>query len=676
MKKFFVFLCLFVLIGFVSGCVTPDDNTVIGITISSEGNVRTIKVGETLQLSAKVFPETADQTVNWQSSNDTVATVNEAGLVSGVSEGTANVVATSKVNPEISKEFSIIIEKEEEKVINPESIVVTAENNVTTCKVGESIKLSAVVSPAEASQSVSWESSDTTVATVARGEVSALKEGTVTITVYAKGFENVKASIELTFEPSDDPVLTKDWANMEYTSHEDYMEVEDETPIKVKGVVTHVNPVNENEVTYLIQNGADGYYVYAQNNLSFPVELGKSYEIGGFKKYYRGLNEITNVEYFKELDEQITYSVNELTDVDVTSLSGVSHLHCSFVKGTATFSEGEVATKAYSFYAMVNGKSATFRVDPSYMTSEEFSEINKILSGAVKGMSFEFTGFMSAFGYGTPSPQIMIVKASDLKFAKLSDADALAAASTVLTISSSIAIGVNEIELPKTIEGFDGISVAWASDSELINLETGVVTHGSETVTVTLTATLTKNSEKVEKTFDVTIFAEDNNEYEVLVSFDCEDAEAPNQWGNSASKSGYAEGTVTLGTPKATWLLRNALIAAATNDIYDGSLGIRAQAGKSAAETGRIEIQQDGEYNVVEFAAAVYGNDASGIQIKVEYSTDSGTSWVAAEGTITIDSKTLQTYRVSLPEGAKRVALVIVENSGRRVNIDNIKLMK
>ena len=82
------------------------------------------------------------------------------------------------------------------------------------------------------------------------------------------------------------------------------------------------------------------------------------------------------------------------------------------------------------------------------------------------------------------------------------------------------------------------------------------------------------------------------------------------------------------------------------------------------------------EYNVVEFATAVYGNDKAGIQLKVEYSTDQGTTWVAAEGVITVETKTLQTYRITLPEGVKRVAIVVVENSGNRVNIDNIKLMK
>ena len=674
MKKLLGFLGLLLLVVLFVGC---GSSAVEGISVTSENNVRTIKVGETLQLNAKVFPENAEQSVAWSSSKEEVATVDSNGLVTAVSVGNVDIIATSEANKDVKQSFTIIIEEGEEGIINPESITINAVDNVTTCQVGQKIELYVTVYPVEANQAVTWESSDETIATVSRGEVTALKEGSVTITAKARGLESVSASITLTFTPSDDPVVTKDWPNMAYTTHSAYMEAENDTPLKVKGVVTNVSPVDENTVTYLIQNGKDGYYVYAQNSTTFPVELGKVYEVGGFKKYYRGLNEIVNVEYFKELDENITYTVNTLDGIDTTSLDAVSPLHCSFVTGKATFKSGAASdSKAYSFYAYVNGYDTTFRVDPSYMSEEEFAEIYKVLSTAVVGGEFEFTGFMSAFGYGAASPQIMVVKASDLKFSELTNKDLLEAAGNVITVANSVSFAKNEITLPTTVSGFDGVTVAWESNSELINAETGVVTHGSENTKVTLTATLTLNGEEYKKTFEVLVFALDNTEYTVLASLDLEDAEAPNSYGNSASKSGYAEGTVNLGTPKATWLLRNALIAAATNDIYDGTMAIRAQAGKTKEETARIEIQQDGEYNVVEFATAVYGNDASGIQIIVEYSTDSGKTWTAASEVITVDSKTLETYRIKLPEGNKRVAIVVVENSGRRVNIDNIKLMK
>ena len=105
-------------------------------------------------------------------------------------------------------------------------------------------------------------------------------------------------------------------------------------------------------------------------------------------------------------------------------------------------------------------------------------------------------------------------------------------------------------------------------------------------------------------------------------------------------------------------------------------MSIRAKSGKTAEDTARIEIQEDGEYNVVEFATAIYGSDATGVKVRVEYSLDSGATWTQHSTVITVDHVTLQTYRIKLPEGAKRVAIVVVENTGSRINFDNIKLMK
>lgn len=678
MKKFLKFLVLFMMVFAVVGCAieTPEEK-VLGVTITSENNVRTIKVNETLQLTAKVFPETIDQNVNWSSSNQTIATVSNSGLVTAIAVGNVEITATSVKDQNISFSYALIIEAAEEKVVEPESITITAENDVTTCKVGEKINLTATVLPSEASQSVSWSSSDTSIATVNRGEVTALKEGTVIISANAKNNINVTQSITLTIEASDDPVVTTNWDEIEFANHETYIAAENDTPLKVKGFVTYVCPEKENTVSYLIQNGTEGFYVYAQNSASFPVEVGKVYELGGFKKYYRGLNEIVNVEYCKQIEEKISFDINSLNDTDPSSLSAMEPYQASIVGGKANLTDVTINTeKAYSFYGKINGCDATFRVDPSYMTEEKFDAINKKLLTAIKGTDFEFTGFMSAFGYGTPSPQIMILDAEDLEFEQMSMSELLAVASNAITVTTSIPFSVNEITLPTSIEGFPEISVSWSSNNELINVTTGVVSHGNENTTVTLTVKLTCEGEEYEKTFEVLVFAEDNTEYEVVASLDLEDAAAPNKYGCSDTKSGYKEGVVELGTPKCNWLLRNALIGGDANDKREGTFAIRAKAGKTAEDTARIEIQQDGEYNVVEFAAAMYGNNQPGIQIQVQYSTDSGTNWTTHAETITIESGTLTTYRIKLPEGVKRVAIVVVENTGKTVNIDNIKLMK
>ena len=64
------------------------------------------------------------------------------------------------------------------------------------------------------------------------------------------------------------------------------------------------------------------------------------------------------------------------------------------------------------------------------------------------------------------------------------------------------------------------------------------------------------------------------------------------------------------------------------------------------------------------------------MQIKVEYSLDSGKTWVSDDELVTVSSRELETFRFTLPQGVKRVAIVVVLDSGKRVNIDNIKLMK
>ena len=70
-----------------------------------ETNVKSIRIsldnaslekGKTIRLSAMTYPVTAsDRTVNWSSSNPSVATVNDDGVVTGVSTGSTSIYATS-----------------------------------------------------------------------------------------------------------------------------------------------------------------------------------------------------------------------------------------------------------------------------------------------------------------------------------------------------------------------------------------------------------------------------------------------------------------------------------------------------------------------------------------------------------------------------------------------------
>ena len=77
----------------VMSCSKDDDTGVIGISINKKD--LSLMVGETQQLTATVTPENVVP-AEWSSSDTTVVTVNEAGLVTAVAVGKAVVTASAE----------------------------------------------------------------------------------------------------------------------------------------------------------------------------------------------------------------------------------------------------------------------------------------------------------------------------------------------------------------------------------------------------------------------------------------------------------------------------------------------------------------------------------------------------------------------------------------------------
>lgn len=137
---------------------------------------KTMTIGATQQLTAAITPATAPQDVVWSSNAEGVATVSETGVVTAVATGKATITATAK-------DTSIVGSIE----ITVTAAVVAATGitlDATTAKVklGETKTLVATVTPADSTDTVTWETSDATVATVEGGIVTAVAVGTATIT--------------------------------------------------------------------------------------------------------------------------------------------------------------------------------------------------------------------------------------------------------------------------------------------------------------------------------------------------------------------------------------------------------------------------------------------------------------------------------------------------------------
>ena len=154
--------------------VTVAPTPVESVTLSHAA--ATLNSGETLQLTATLLPEGAtDKSVAWSSSDAGVATVDEDGLITPVSVGTAVITATSANG--LTAKCSVTVAP---------TIVesITLNHAEATLKSGEVLQLKATLFPEDATdKSVVWSSTNTGVATVdENGWVTAVSVGTSVIT--------------------------------------------------------------------------------------------------------------------------------------------------------------------------------------------------------------------------------------------------------------------------------------------------------------------------------------------------------------------------------------------------------------------------------------------------------------------------------------------------------------
>ena len=149
---------------------------VAGLTLNH--STATLMAGEALALQATITPSYAtDPTVTWSTSDASVAIV-VRGVVTAVAPGTA--IITAKAG---SKEATCIVTVEKRYV---EVMGVVISQTKATVTEGDVLALTATVVPSDADdKTVTWETSDATLATVEDGVVTTLAPGTVTITAKA-----------------------------------------------------------------------------------------------------------------------------------------------------------------------------------------------------------------------------------------------------------------------------------------------------------------------------------------------------------------------------------------------------------------------------------------------------------------------------------------------------------
>lgn len=139
-----------------------------------------LRVGETLIMTARVRADSgADRTVNWSSSDPRRATISATGIVTGVSEGTVVITASSKAQPDIAKSATLTVTPKP----TAHALRVTPEN--VSLMVGETQQLSVTVTADEGvDRSVTFTSGNPAAAAVtATGLITAIAPGNAAIRV-------------------------------------------------------------------------------------------------------------------------------------------------------------------------------------------------------------------------------------------------------------------------------------------------------------------------------------------------------------------------------------------------------------------------------------------------------------------------------------------------------------
>ena len=158
-------------------------------SVSLYQTVLTMNRNATTQLVATISPADFTDEVAWKTSDQSVATVSDAGVVKavGIGECTVSVVAG---NVRATCKISVV-----QPVTN-----ISLNKSTLSMDAGQTYQLTASVYPSNAAnRNVEWSSSDTGIATVdENGLITALKKGTAFITVKAKDGSGVEKSCSVT----------------------------------------------------------------------------------------------------------------------------------------------------------------------------------------------------------------------------------------------------------------------------------------------------------------------------------------------------------------------------------------------------------------------------------------------------------------------------------------------
>lgn len=336
-------------------CKKEKDKSVAVTEVRLDKTATTLFEGDTEELMATVMPENAtDKGIEWKSSDESVATVSQTGLVTALKDGSATItVITNDGGFRASCEVTV-----KKKVIAVTGVKLSAAS--MTLREGDKGTLTATVEPANATnKNVEWWTSDLDVVSVtstsggSNGYVEARGAGKATVTVKTEDGE-FSASCEITVEKKEVPVtgIALDQSSLLLPVGNTY------------ALKAHVQPSNatDQDIKWGSSNG--GVATVDQTGKVTAVAAGTVDILATLAgKFARCTVQVDNVKLSMKTSSYMilprSRPINIESNIDANF--ELDHSKLSF-----SYSDPEVATIGSDLYIETHGKKGTTKVDVLY----------------------------------------------------------------------------------------------------------------------------------------------------------------------------------------------------------------------------------------------------------------------------------------------------------------------
>ena len=235
-KLFKVFISIFTILG-VAGCERtiadspdpplPNVETINVTGVRLDKHDVTLKVGESVTLSPTVLPSNAtNQNLRWDISNFSILSFSYQGyVVTAQHLGEAYVTVTT-YDGEFSDSCKFTVVPQDNFIVHVESV--TLNTHELSLEVGATSILSASVLPENAStKNCTWYSSNSDVVSVDNGYISALAEGSSTITVRTDDgglTDSCVVTVNKTETPIENPIVNNRYLLNKYGDYFEYVD--------------------------------------------------------------------------------------------------------------------------------------------------------------------------------------------------------------------------------------------------------------------------------------------------------------------------------------------------------------------------------------------------------------------------------------------------------------------